>query len=216
MARPPRSIVPNGIYHVTSRGSNKGAIFTFDRDRHAILELLSRTVRDYDLVCHSYCLMTNHYHLVLETPDARLSRAMKVLNGTYAMQFDMRYGRTAHVFQNRFRSELVDSDEYLLTVCRYVALNPVRAGLCRHPAEWPWSSYRALAGFDAAPEFLSESFILSLFGDTIETARAGFRRFVDDELDNDRCLTPGLGEPPSKRDSRGIGVSRRPGPIGHV
>ena len=155
--------------------------------------------------------MTNHYHLVVGTPDGRLSRAMKALNGTYARQFDVRHSRTAHVFQNRFRSELVDTDEYLLTVSRYVALNPVRAGLCGHPAEWPWSSYRALAGIDAAPDFLSETFILSLFGDVTETARAGYRRFVNDELDSNRCLTPEARTPAAPpaargRDSRRLGA----------
>ncbi len=155
----------------------------FDRDRYDILDLLARVVRDYQLVCHTYCLMTNHYHLVLGTPDARLSAAMKVLNGEYARRFDVRHRRTAHVFRNRFGSELIDNDEYLLSACRYVVLNPVRAGLCGHPAEWPWSSYRALAGLEPAPAFLAEQFVLSLFDDTSERARAAYRRFIADGLD---------------------------------
>jgi REP-associated tyrosine transposase len=190
MARAPRVIVPDGIYHVTARGSNQGAIFIFDRDRLDFLDLLSRVVEDYELVCHAYCLMTNHYHLVLETRDARLSNAMKALNGTYARRFDVRHSRTAHVFRNRFRSEFIDSDEYLLTACRYVVLNPVRARLCGQPGEWPWSSYRSLAGIEPARRFLSEGLVLSLFGDPSDRARAKYRAFVADGIDSSSCLTP--------------------------
>jgi REP element-mobilizing transposase RayT len=177
---------------VTARGSNQGAVFVFDRDRQDFLDLLSHVVGRYELACHSYCLMTNHYHLVLGTPTSQLSTAMKVLNGTYAARFDRRHGRTAHVFRNRFHSELIDSDEYLLTACRYVVLNPVRARLCGHPGEWPWSSYRAHAGVEPAPSFLAESTVLPFFGDTSERAMAGYREFVDDGIENARCLTPGV------------------------
>ena len=189
MPRGPRVIIPDGIYHLTARGSNRGAIFVFDQDRYDILERIARVVDEYELVCHTYCLMTNHYHLVVGTPDARLSKAMKALNGGYARRFDARHGRSAHVFRNRFRSELIDSDEYLLTACRYVVLNPVRAGLCGHPAEWPWSSYRALAGLEPAPIFLSEGSVLSYFGNAPDRARARYREFVDDGLDTAWCLT---------------------------
>jgi REP element-mobilizing transposase RayT len=163
----------------------------FDRDRHDILDLLARVVRDYELVCLSYCLMTNHYHLVVGTPHARLSMAMKVLNGEYAKRFDVRHRRTAHVFQNRFGSELIDNDEYLLSACRYTVLNPVRAGLCGHPADWPWSSYQALAGLVPAPAFLAEEPVLSLFGGTSEQARAGYQRFIADALTS-RMSTAGV------------------------
>jgi putative transposase len=164
MPRPPRLFVPDGFYHVASRGSNKGAIFLFDEDRKAFLRRLGLIVERFELSCIAYCLMGNHYHLIVQTPDSRLSKAICQLNGAYSRDFNERHGYVAHLFGNRFVARLIDSEPDLLMACRYVAHNPVKAGLCRSPSEWPWSSFRASAGFDPSPSFLNDFALVDAFG----------------------------------------------------
>ena len=138
----------------------------------------------YSWLCHAYCLMGNHYHLVIETPLANLSLGMRQLNGLYARRFNLRHGRVGHVFQARFRSILVASDAYLLAVCRYVVLNPVRAGLCSHPQEWPWSSYAATAGMCPAAIPLALDRLLPQFASTRPLAQRRYQAFIAAGLDD--------------------------------
>lgn len=135
-------------------------------------------VEQYQVRCHAWVLMDNHYHLVLETPQANLSQALRHLNGIYSQAFNRRYQRVGHLFQGRFRALLVDKETYLLAVCRYVVLNPVRAGLVSHPQAWWWSSYRATAGKEAIPEWLTVEWVLSHFGRGRTHAQRVYRRFV--------------------------------------
>jgi putative transposase len=137
--RLPRSKLPDGVYHVTARGAGRAAIFLDDLDRSAFIHRLRRTVTKFEWRCHAYCLMTNHYHLVVETTIARLSAGMQRLNGNHAQQFNARQTRTGHVFESRFSSRLVDRESHLQDACEYVLENPVRAGLCRRAEDWPWS-----------------------------------------------------------------------------
>ena len=141
MARVPRSLQPDGLFHVATRGVAKKAIYRDDADRLVLLGLLAQTVERFEWTCHSYCLMTNHYHLVLDATRADLSDGLQMLNGIYAQGFNGRYERWGHVFGDRFWSRPLTEDE-LETVCLYVMSNPVRAGLCQRISEWPWSACR--------------------------------------------------------------------------
>jgi putative transposase len=175
--RSPRLFNPDGIYHLATQGSDRRPLFLFDRDREVFLDRLSRAVERFQFLCLAYCLMGNHYHLVVQTPDERLSKALRELHGGYSRDFNRRHGCSAHLFRNRFLSREVDSDGYLLTVCQYVVLNPVRAGLCGDPADWRWSSYRATAGIETAPSFLSEDRLREAFGGSANW-RDRFRDYV--------------------------------------
>lgn len=154
MARPLRIEFPGAVYHVTCRGDRREPIFTDDTDRQHLLGILGDACRRFDARALAYCLMGNHYHLVLQTQAANLSRVMRQVNGVYTQRFNRRHGITGHLLQGRFHAVLVDRDAYLLEVCRYVDLNPVRAGFAAHPGEWRWSSYRALVGLAAPPAWL--------------------------------------------------------------
>jgi len=154
MARPLRIEFPHALYHVTSRGDRRESIFVDDADRVAFLTLLDDACERFDAALLAYCLMGNHYHLVLTTRQANLSQLMRQLNGVYTQRFNRRHDKVGHVFQGRFNAVLVDRDEYLLAVCRYVDLNPVRASIVRVPGDWPWSSYRAHTGQAEPPRWL--------------------------------------------------------------
>jgi REP element-mobilizing transposase RayT len=146
MARPPRVQIAGGIYHVTARGNGRQAICQDDDDRLRFLVIRDRVVRRYKWRLHAYCLMTNHFHLLLETPEPNLSAGMQRLNSAYATYFNMRFAHVGHLFQQRFASRLIESEEYFVEVLRYIAFNPVRAGLCEHPSDWPWSSFHGAHG----------------------------------------------------------------------
>lgn len=154
MSRPLRIEFPGAVYHVTSRGDRREPIFVDDIDRAALLTVLAQGMQRLDAQVLAYCLMGNHYHFVLHTRQANLSRLMRHLNGVYTQVFNRRHGKVGHLFQGRFKAILVDRDAYLLQVCRYVELNPVRAGMVAGPGEWPWSSYRAHVGEAATPPWL--------------------------------------------------------------
>ena len=148
MPRPPR-IAPAGcVFHLTARGK---AIFLDDDDRRWFLRLFAKAVERYRWTCHAYCLMGNHFHLLIELRDENLSEGMQWLLGRYAQDFNWRHGYDGHLFQGRFKSELVESNVHLLELSRYIVNNPVRAGICQIAADWPWSSYRAAVGTVPAP-----------------------------------------------------------------
>jgi putative transposase len=155
MPRPPRPQIANGLYHVTSRGVRKTLIFIDDDDRNELLRLLSIVIGRYGWECLAYCLMGNHFHLVVRTIDPSISRGMQWLNSRYCEYFNHRYGLEGHVLERRFRSVVITSEEHLYNTIRYVLWNPVRARLCRLPEEWRWSSYRATAGRAMAPRCLA-------------------------------------------------------------
>jgi putative transposase len=177
LPRPLRVQVEGGIYHLVSRGVRKLPIFTDDRDRERFLGLLDLTVERYEWELHSYCLMTNHFHLLISTPHANVSVGMQYLNGCYAQWFNWRHDFEGHVVERRFWSELVTSERQLLATARYIVLNPVRAGLCATAGDWPWSSYRAtLSGRRQGPRL--SKWLISLFGRDLVKARESFARFV--------------------------------------
>ena len=182
MARPLRIEYEGAVYHVTARGNARSDIYLSDSDRELFLDALSYVVDRFGWICHAYCLMDNHYHLMIETPHANLSRGMGQLNGVYTQRFNRKHGRVGHVYQGRFKSIIVDKDAYLLELSRYVVLNPVRARMVESAGDWPWSSYLAMAGEAVCPEFLDGSFLLSQFGTTTRKARASYIRFVQDGL----------------------------------
>jgi putative transposase len=146
MPRAPRAFVAGGIYHVVSRGNRKQPIFLCEDDHELFLELTSNVVRERKWSVHAFCLMPNHYHLLLETPSADLSAGMQEINGTYGAWFNRLHGFVGHLFQGRFRPLAVEGDGHLLHLTRYIALNPVRARLCLTPADWRWSSFGQVVG----------------------------------------------------------------------
>jgi REP element-mobilizing transposase RayT len=178
VARPLRICVPGGVYHVIARGNERAAIYRDDADRFRFLRTLAHVVDRFGWLCHAYCLMGNHYHLVVETTRPNLPTGIQQLNGPYAQRFNERHGRCGHVFQARYRSILVEKDSHLLALCRYVVLNPVRAGLCPRPDAYYWSSYQATAGQAPAPRFLVTDWILGHFAMSRRTAEARYRAFV--------------------------------------
>ena len=178
MARPLRLELPGGIYHVTARGNERRWIFRDDADRLAFLDVLARVLDRFGWLCLAYCLMGNHYHLLVETPRPNLARGMRQLNGVYAQRFNRRHNRVGHLTQGRYGAVLVEGDEHLLTVASYIVRNPVRAKLCAHAEEWRWSSYRATLGL-APPGTVAVDAILLLLGPTRPAARLRFRSFVE-------------------------------------
>ncbi|MDH4081873.1 MAG: transposase [Nitrospira sp.] len=178
MARPLRLEFSGALYHLTARGNAQQPIFLDETDRQRFLHLLGREVLQQHWRCYVYCLMDNHYHVVLETPEPNLSRGLRRLHGTYTQWFNRRHHRVGHVLQGRFKSLLVEKERYLQELCRYVVLNPVRAGLVSTAAAWPWSSYRATMGSQHTPEWLDRQAVLSLFDAHPATACRAYQRFV--------------------------------------
>ncbi len=182
MSRPLRIEFPGAVYHVTSRGNAKQIIYKDDADRETFLAIFSHVVERFGWICHAYCLMDNHYHLLIETPMPNLSRGMRQLNGTYTQSYNRRHAKVGHLLQGRFKSILVEKEAHLLELCRYVVLNPVRAGKISHPQEWPWSSCLATTGEVAAPTFLSVDWLLAQFGKRVATARKKYIDFITEGL----------------------------------
>ena len=178
MARPLRLVFAGAVYHVTARGNERKPIVRDDADRARFVDTLAAMVAQYGVRCHAWVLMDNHYHLLLETPTPNLSRAVRHLNGVYTQSFNRRHRRVGHLFQGRFKAIVVEKEAYLLELCRYVVLNPVRAGVGKAPRVYPWSSYRATAGLAAAPAWLTVDWLLEQFGRTRQTAQAQYRTFV--------------------------------------
>jgi REP element-mobilizing transposase RayT len=179
MARPRSEEIVGGYYHVTARGNGRASIFLVEDDFSFFLAFLGRAVARFGWRCFSYCGMPNHYHLVLQLTRASLASGLKWLNGLHAQTFNERHGRTGHVFGGRYTVTFIESEEHLGRACRYVDCNPVRAGICSHPADWPWSSYRALAGLATVPPFLSVHRLYELMGVRGPDA---YREFVEEAL----------------------------------
>ena len=182
MSRQLRIDDPGCFWHITSRGNAKGDIVLGDSDRDLFLTLLGNAVTRYHWILYAYALMTNHYHLVLETTQPTLSSGMHWLNAAYAQAFNRRHGRVGHLFQGRFKAFLVDKENYFLEVVRYVVLNPVRAGMVRTPEECRWTSYPATVGDAAAPDWLPLDRVLISFGGDTPLGRSRFRHFVAEGL----------------------------------
>ncbi len=188
MARPLRIEFPGAIYHVISRGNAAQPIYHDDNDRLTFLEILSSTVQRYRWLCHSYCLMGNHYHLLIETPAGNLSSGMRQLNGVYTRRFNTRHNKSGHLFQGRYKSILVERDTYLLELIRYISLNPVRSGIVTDPAQYRWSSFGATMGKTGLPSFLHRNWVLSQFDTNEEIAIHKYREFVYDRMLQDDRL----------------------------
>jgi REP-associated tyrosine transposase len=177
MARKPRVEVPGGVHHVYARGNGKQWIYLSDRDRRLYLRLLAEVVVRHKWRCLSYCLMDNHVHLLLETPEPNLGAGMGRLQGMYAQTFNRRHGHSGHVFQGRFGSVVINTDEQLWTVARYIVRNPVEAGLCERPHDWTWSSHAAVTS-GAGPAWLDSQRLLAYFGALGGVPRERYDAFV--------------------------------------
>ena len=178
MARPLRLEFPGAVYHLTARGDRREPIFADESDRLLFLELLGKEVRQQGWLLYAYCLMDNHYHLLLETPEPNLARGMRRLNGVYTQVFNRRHQQVGHLLQGRYKSILVDKDSYLMELCRYVVLNPVRAKMVAAVKHWPWSSYLSTVDKAPCPDWLAADRVLALFGNTPAAGRRGYERFV--------------------------------------
>jgi REP element-mobilizing transposase RayT len=180
VARAPRHQVPDGLYHVTTRGTEGRDIYLNDDDRRFFVHLVAKAVERFLWRCYAYCLMSNHFHLMVETPHPNLAQGMHLVNGTYAQWFNDRYDRAGHLFQSRYGSAVIEREPHLLESCRYIVLNPVRAGLCHRAGLWRWSSYRATAGLTHSPAFLDRDGVLDLFADDRRRAIVNYVEFVAD------------------------------------
>ena len=176
MARPLRLEFAGALYHLTARGNARAKIFSDDDDRRRFLELLGKEVDQQGWQLYAYCLMDNHYHLLVETPEPNLAAGMRRFNGVYTQAFNRRHGRVGHVFQGRYKSILVDKDSYGLELCRYLVLNPVRARMVKRPEHWHWSSYCATAGRAVPPKWLNVNWILDQLGS--RKRASAYERFV--------------------------------------
>jgi REP-associated tyrosine transposase len=178
MARPLRIELAGGFYHVTARGNVKDDIYLDDEDRLLWLSLLGSVCKRFNWRGYAYCLMTNHYHIIIQTMDANLSKGMRQLNGVYTQTFNRRHSRVGHIFQGRYKAILVQKNAYLLELARYVVLNPVRAEMVDAVQAWPWSSYAATINQSQRPEWLYTKWILKQFGTQQEQAIKGYINFV--------------------------------------
>jgi putative transposase len=181
MPRKPRIDEPGAIHHVAALAVNREFAFRESADRRRLLAQLEVILDCYEWEWRDYCLMGTHFHLIVRTPKANLSRGMQHLCGTYAQWFNWKYGRRGHLFGRRFGSVRIESDAHLLAAHRYVAMNPVAAGLCRSPATWSWSGFRALAGLQRPPPLLQTEETLRLFAPQASAAHADYRAFVERE-----------------------------------
>jgi len=179
MARPLRIEYEGAFYHVTARGNERKEIFKDDRDREKFLKYVQSAVERYDGRVHVYCLMSNHYHLLLETPSGNLSQIMRHINGSYTTYFNIKRNRSGHLFQGRYKAILVDKDEYAGELSRYIHLNPVRAKMTERPEDYEWSSYRSYVGKANPLKWLTADFILGYFGREGKDARRKYEEFVN-------------------------------------
>jgi REP element-mobilizing transposase RayT len=182
MGRPIRIEYPSALYHITSRGNEKKDIFQREGDRVKFLQILEDYHDRYGILIHSYVLMDNHYHLILETPKGNLLKVMHGINSSYTGYFNRKYGRSGHLFQGRYRGILVEKDTYLLSLSRYVHLNPVRAGVVDRPQQYRWSSYVGYIGKEKESEWVEYAWVFSQFGKEKKRARRRYREYVEEGL----------------------------------
>jgi len=163
MARPLRIEYHCAVYHITARGNARQAIYLDNDDRVKFIDTLAQTVKRFHWLCHAYCLMDNHYHLLIETPEGNLAEGMRHLNGVYTQAFNRHHQSCGHLFQGRYKAILVEKQSHLLELVRYVLLNPVRAGIVKRPDDYSWSSYRQTLGLEKVADFLTVDWILDNF-----------------------------------------------------
>jgi putative transposase len=175
MSRPLRISYPGAFYHVTSRGNEKRNIFLSVQDRKRFLDYIESANEKYGAIIHCYCMMSNHYHLLLETPHGNLSSIIHHINSSYTTYFNIKRSRSGHLFQGRFKAILVDKEAYLVELSRYIHMNPVRARLVENPWDYKWSSCSAYTGDKEASSWLERSHVLSLFG---KNPNKGYKSFV--------------------------------------
>lgn len=178
MARPLRLEFAGALYHITSRGDRREDIYRDDGDRKQWLDLLAQVCSRFNWVVHSYCQMTNHYHLLVETVDGNLSRGMRQLNGVYTQTFNRKYHESGHLFQGRFKAILVQKETHLLELSRYIVLNPVRANMVMNAEDWVWSNYNAMVKSETKNQWLDVDWTLSQFGQSRTKAISGYQKFV--------------------------------------
>lgn len=185
MARPLRIEYAGAFYHVIQRGNERKEIFKSDQDREKFLKYIEIVSQRYNVKIHTYCIMDNHFHLILETIEPNLTKAMHALNTSYTVYFNTKRKRTGHLFQGRYKAILVQADEYLHHLSRYIHLNPIRAKLVKDPKDYPWSSYRFFVSEIVPPDWLKTDFILSMFDKNLKKARILYRRFVIEQIGNE-------------------------------
>jgi putative transposase len=178
MSRPLRLEFAGALYHITSRGNARNLIYLQDYDFELFLQILANVCERNKWVVHAYCLMSNHYHLLVETPDANLSQGMRQLNGVFTQSINRKHHRVGHLFQERYKAILVDKDAYLLELCRYIVLNPVRANMVNLPDKWPWSSWHCMLGNVEKPVWLSTDTLLVQFAKNRQDAIQCYIDFV--------------------------------------
>ncbi|MBM3301147.1 MAG: transposase, partial [Deltaproteobacteria bacterium] len=179
------------MHHVISRGNGKQKIFLDDHDRMVFMEKLVRTITRESWICHAYCLLENHYHLLVELTEPNLHKGMQFLNGSYCQWFNFKHNRVGHTMQGRYKSPMPKNDGHLLEIVRYVVLNPVASGLTGEPEDWRWSSYRATAGLCPCPSFLRIDFVISLFETNGCHGREGYIQWVEDGKASASVVPPG-------------------------
>jgi putative transposase len=187
MARPLRVELPGATYHVTARGNRRSRIFSDDKDRKVFLATLEHVVERFGWQCLAYCLMGTHYHLVVNTPQANLARGMRQLNGVYAQAYNRRRSRGGHLFEGRYSSVLVQRDHHLFNVVRYVAMNPVAAGLCDRPESWPWGSHAETLGLRPR-SFVDSAALLSLLSPSPHEALRLYHELIERDADDEPRL----------------------------
>lgn len=182
MPRTSRIQFPGAFYHVLSRGIERRPIYHGNRERERFLEFLRDSQEKFQIRIFAYCLMDNHYHLLVQTKEANLSQTMKYLNGSYATYINAKRKRVGHVFAYKYKSIVVENDTYLMTLSRYIHLNPVKAGIVAMPVEYKWSSYRAYLGMLQEP-WLDSEWVLKIFSSEKQSAMKRYRQFVEQGLD---------------------------------
>jgi len=188
MVRPLRIEYPGAFYHVTARGDRRGSIYRDDADRTLWLDTLAEVCARFHFAVHAYCLMGNHYHLLVETERGRLSTGMQQLNSVYSQAYNRRHNLVGHVFQGRYGAILCEKDRYLMELARYIVLNPVRAKLVETADAWPWSSHRILLGDEDSPPWFDATYLLACFSEDATRARGAYVEFIRDGLAAKRPL----------------------------